>query len=167
MGGAVSRRKARPDLGPLKRFTQEYRQGRKYVYFIQCSEGPIKIGTTGALKSRLDGLQGAHPYPLRLLGCLPGGKDLESSLHRRFRDRWIAGEWYSADVKEDVLRLLAKRFRRGAGRVGRVYLTNHRLRWGRPHVRQWRLWRRRQACRGRSGPTSEWLLLAFAFPRVS
>ena len=39
-----------------------------YIYFIQMDYiGPIKIGIAKDLKTRLNHLQSANPYPLRLL----------------------------------------------------------------------------------------------------
>lgn len=59
------------------------------IYFVQCLENSlIKIGWTEIgsrhrmvqlLRKRL------KPCSLRLLGTMPGGRDIETQLHRRFR----------------------------------------------------------------------------------
>jgi excisionase family DNA binding protein len=65
------------------------------VYFIQDGEGgPIKIGTTGDLYSRLDSLQTANARNLKLLGYQTGGYGVERALHDKFDRSKIRGEWF-------------------------------------------------------------------------
>lgn len=66
------------------------------VYFIQ-SQGThtIKIGyTAGQAQNRLKDLQTAHPYQLNLLATLPGDRNHEKSLHQRFAEYRLKGEWF-------------------------------------------------------------------------
>lgn len=67
-----------------------------WVYFIQEGEGgAIKIGTTtGSPEARRRVLQTAAPRPLHLLTAIPGGPDLERTLHQRFQALQLIGEWF-------------------------------------------------------------------------
>lgn len=68
------------------------------VYFIQAGDdGPIKIGFSGDPAKRLSSLQTANPQPLRLIGVLPGGKDVEATMHSAFSSHRLRGEWFNPD----------------------------------------------------------------------
>jgi predicted transcriptional regulator of viral defense system len=82
------------------------------VYFVQQGEdGPIKIGTTtfAVLDGRLKQLQTASPYPLRLLGVVAGGHDVERRIHERFTTCRLEGEWFSAE--HDLMEFIADNVR--------------------------------------------------------
>jgi Meiotically Up-regulated Gene 113 (MUG113) protein len=66
------------------------------VYFIQCGDvaGPVKIGISGDVQQRLDGIQSHNPHVCRLLGTMAGGRLMEEALHRRFSHSRIRGEWF-------------------------------------------------------------------------
>lgn len=65
------------------------------VYFIQASNGYIKIGVAESPAHRLRTLRGMSPLPLRLILVLPGrGADGESELHGRFAEHRAHGEWF-------------------------------------------------------------------------
>ncbi len=66
------------------------------VYFMQVEpEGPIKIGIAENVQSRLDSIQSASPYPIRVIGVIPrGGIKLERELHRQFKEGRLRGEWF-------------------------------------------------------------------------
>lgn len=67
------------------------------VYFIQGVDGgPIKIGTSTDVESRLRTLQCASPVKLRVVGVVSGGVGLESQLHRRLALHRLHGEWFAA-----------------------------------------------------------------------
>ncbi len=77
------------------------------VYFLQQGDGgPIKIGIAEGtrLDRRLKQLQTASPLPLRLLGIIEGGSDLERRLHEKFAGCRLEGEWFSA--APDLLRFV-------------------------------------------------------------
>lgn len=70
------------------------------IYFIQVGvSGPIKIGYTSnsEAQSRLDGLQTSCPWPLRLIGTIPGEIEDERRFHRLFRRLRTHGEWFLPD----------------------------------------------------------------------
>lgn len=65
------------------------------VYFVQeLPFGPVKIGKTVNLKSRLSQLQNGNPRELVLAGHLIGREGLEKEIHKEFKDLQIEREWY-------------------------------------------------------------------------
>lgn len=74
------------------------RRSERWVYFIQVGEaGPIKIGITKDVKSRLSNLQCGHTEALRLLHHMAGTGTDEAALHERFHSLRISGEWFRPD----------------------------------------------------------------------
>lgn len=73
------------------------------VYFIQC-EGRIKIGLSRNADGRLKELSTGAPAKLVFLARVPGGRQLETALHRRLRDYRVYGEWFhDCDDVRDVM----------------------------------------------------------------
>lgn len=69
--------------------------GQSVVYFVQAGEGgPVKIGTTKDIKTRLIDIQIGCWVEIRLLAELPGNATSEAAFHRRFEEHWIRGEWF-------------------------------------------------------------------------
>ncbi len=74
------------------------------IYFIQRHPvamhedggGPIKIGYTANLRTRLNDLRCASPDELFVLLTLHGDKKDEKALHLEFEEHWIRGEWFRA-----------------------------------------------------------------------
>lgn len=67
------------------------------IYFIQSgSSGPIKIGYSTDITTRLEGFQMGCPIPLRVLAYIPemSLKD-ERKLHRQFATSRCHGEWFN------------------------------------------------------------------------
>lgn len=68
---------------------------KRSVYFIQATDGLIKIGVAGSPEDRLRTLQTMSPVPLKLRLVLPGGgAQREAELHERFREHRSHGEWF-------------------------------------------------------------------------
>jgi Meiotically up-regulated gene 113 len=67
------------------------------VYFISPDDGTVKIGFTTCLKSRLRSLRTAHPKKLMILLVVPGTREDEQELHRRFSNLRVRGEWFKLD----------------------------------------------------------------------
>ena len=64
------------------------------LYFIRMGDGPVKIGRTRNLKSRLKMLQCGSPYPLTVMGVLKDQGDSEGCWHGRFFNQRLVGEWF-------------------------------------------------------------------------
>lgn len=68
---------------------------KECVYLIQSGDnGPIKIGFTRNLKSRLLNIQTGHPYKLKVLLTLDANIETEHDLHVKFSRYRITNEWY-------------------------------------------------------------------------
>jgi hypothetical protein len=65
------------------------------VYFLRAGDA-IKIGRTKNLARRLRALATGSAAPLELLAAVPGGRELEARLHRRWRQLHLRGEWFRA-----------------------------------------------------------------------
>lgn len=68
------------------------------VYFIRAVDsGRIKIGFSFAPQDRFAAFQTASPEPLELLGTIAQGEEVnEASLHQRFADARLHGEWFES-----------------------------------------------------------------------
>ena len=69
-------------------------QGGEFVYFVSSEDGRIKIGTSANVEKRLEALQTSSATRLSLLLTVPGGVDMETELHRRFKHIRESGEWF-------------------------------------------------------------------------
>lgn len=82
-----------------KKRVQEMAYKKRYpgfVYFIQGeSGGPIKIGYTQDIKSRLTSLQTGCPETLKLLLAIPGKIADEQKIHAELDPYRMRGEWFS------------------------------------------------------------------------
>lgn len=78
------------------------------LYFIQMEDGPVKIGRSANVPSRLSSIQCASPYKVRLLGVLVGCGHQEDEFHQLLRRHRMRGEWFKwtnqvGDVVETAL----------------------------------------------------------------
>ncbi len=73
----------------------------KYVYFMKPIgfDGPIKIGCSGWPRQRLLDLSAWSPFPLEILGQVPGSRADEYFLHCCFSDIHLHFEWFKSDPK--------------------------------------------------------------------
>ena len=82
----------------------------QFVYFLKPVErlGPIKIGCSREPHSRLETFMAWSPFPLELIGRVPGDTKDENYLHRCFWDRRSHGEWFhhSVELREAIDRIL-------------------------------------------------------------
>lgn len=68
---------------------------RDKIYFIGYGDtGPVKIGTTHCVFTRLRHLQTACPELLKLLGTMNGDIGFERMLHKKFSEHRLRGEWF-------------------------------------------------------------------------
>lgn len=66
------------------------------IYLVQAGEGgPVKIGVSTDVPSRIRSLQTGIPQPLILLATFPGCRSKERRLHERLARYRIRGEWFS------------------------------------------------------------------------
>jgi len=71
------------------------REGSGFVYFVQAGiDGPIKIGWAIDPLDRVRELQVGNHEQLQLLMTVADNGTLEMTLHERFRDLHIRGEWF-------------------------------------------------------------------------
>ena len=80
---------------------------KEHVYFIQSSDGRIKIGVSNHPEKRLASLQTGHAGELRLLATTPGDYRVERDWHARFAIHRLRGEWFypAADLLEAIAAL--------------------------------------------------------------
>lgn len=65
------------------------------IYFIQNSDGYIKIGRTStSMEDRMKSLQTADPHPLKVLLFIIDSKYSEKHLHLLFDKYRFSGEWF-------------------------------------------------------------------------
>lgn len=67
------------------------------VYFLRLSgmgPGPIKIGCTRSLPSRVTALAAQSPFELEVLATFAGSFGCERRLHKRFQHLRGRGEWF-------------------------------------------------------------------------
>lgn len=65
------------------------------VYLLYCC-GRVKIGKSrDHLRRILNEILPCCPVPMRILRTIPGDRELEASLHKRFDDALIRDEWFA------------------------------------------------------------------------
>lgn len=65
------------------------------IYFLRAGpDGPVKIGQTVNLKSRIASLQTGHHTALITWRVFEGSDQEEAQLHAKFRASHIRGEWF-------------------------------------------------------------------------
>jgi hypothetical protein len=79
----------------VARYQAMVRQAREAtVYYVQRSDGLVKIGYTGRLlQYRLSALRREHG-PLEVLATHKGGRDAERAQHAHFHHLRVVGEWF-------------------------------------------------------------------------
>ena len=84
----------------------------EYVYLIGSEASTlVKIGRTIDVPGRLAAIQRMSPAKLAVLWQAEGGAELETTLHRWFKDRRSHGEWFDfpgRDAREQVMRAIAE-----------------------------------------------------------
>jgi hypothetical protein len=74
-------------------------RSRGFIYFIQAgNDGPIKIGWSEDVRSRLKQLKTANALPLKLLGSIEGTQEVEQFCHKLFSHLLVDGEWFNPDT---------------------------------------------------------------------
>lgn len=78
-----------------RRAVEQRRRDLGLIYYVQRADGLIKIGTTWKLRHRMSQLRREHG-DLQLLLAHSGGYEAERSLHDRFGELRVTGEWFTA-----------------------------------------------------------------------
>ncbi|MFB7467285.1 GIY-YIG nuclease family protein [Streptomyces sp. NPDC056224] len=100
--------------------------GVSYVYVIGSSgSAHVKIGTSISPEKRLKELQTGNPGRLELLWCTPGGRDLESALHKVFDEYRTEGEWFDFREVQPVGAIPLAVYQRAVG-LARTPARNNR-----------------------------------------
>jgi len=73
------------------------RERVRYVYIVRSDAGPVKIGWSSLVESRVLALQHNSAFLVTLLRKYPGGANVERAFHRAFRHCKIGGEWFVFD----------------------------------------------------------------------
>jgi hypothetical protein len=67
------------------------------IYFIQQGkDGPVKIGISWEIKKRLRDISVSSPFNPVVLALIPGNREKEKQLHRKFKKEHLRGEWFKA-----------------------------------------------------------------------
>lgn len=75
-----------------------------WIYFIQHGKnGDIKIGWTKDHFRRFKSLKTGCSKPLRLLGIVPGNKEIEKDFHNHFDHARMSGEWFKWSKTSDAI----------------------------------------------------------------
>ncbi len=65
------------------------------VYFMEAiGANRIKIGITDSLHNRLTLVKTYSPFPVVIIGCMYGYREMETEIHHRFRHLRKNGEWF-------------------------------------------------------------------------
>jgi hypothetical protein len=91
--GLADHRRTIPRVARANR--NQAKAGRSWVYFAQAGDaGPIKIGQTRDVHTRIRALRAMHYEEIRLIGVIPETFIPESRLHNEFGPHRIRGEWF-------------------------------------------------------------------------
>jgi hypothetical protein len=82
-------------------------EGAAVCYFMGGDDGPIKIGYSVNVKSRLQSIQNASPTRLRVLATSSGGIFRERAYHIHFAAHRLKGEWFerTPEIQAEIDRL--------------------------------------------------------------
>ena len=94
-----------------KRFVGDGMKRETFVYFMKPigMAGPVKIGRARDPSKRLKTLGMWSPFPLEIIGQIPGWTEEETYLHRKFADHHSHREWFRASnlLLRTIERILA------------------------------------------------------------
>ncbi len=84
--------------------------GKFFVYALAAADR-VKIGFSDDPDDRLRSIQTGCPYPVRLLGTQQfetrnAAQAREKELHDKFGARRVHGEWFFADIRDELLLML-------------------------------------------------------------
>lgn len=65
-----------------------------FIYFATIGTGTVKIGFAKNVAGRIAIMQSDSPFPVTLLGVVPGSRADERKLHELFAEERERGEWF-------------------------------------------------------------------------
>lgn len=78
------------------------------VYFAYSPDAKkVKIGYSNSPESRIQSLQTGSPVPLKIIGTIAGGQDVEKKLHEMFSRDHSHGEWFH--MSEEIDRFIKEK----------------------------------------------------------
>jgi hypothetical protein len=93
---------------------ERMKESAAHVYIVYCEHAGdrwYKIGISGDFDARLPAIQTGCPLPISVLlvGEVTGARHIEKSLHTRFAEFRVSGEWFSLphDKLAEAVRILA------------------------------------------------------------
>lgn len=86
------------DLFKGGRRPRKYKPKGSWVYFVADTAARVKIGFSKTPLHRLQQIQQGTGMACRILGVLPGGRDVEEKIHTQFEHLRTRGEWFKDDA---------------------------------------------------------------------
>ena len=88
--------------------TRYKREAVGYVYAVQISTGPIKVGFSKGARIRIQNMQTACPYKMLPIGEKRGTQADEEAMHKLLERDHIRGEWFNNTPR--AVRILSEYF---------------------------------------------------------
>lgn len=88
----------------------EHKDKKSFVYFVELvGQGVMKIGRAKDIASRVSSIQSSTPGEIKLLGTIPGGREVERDAHSHFAQHRARGEWFSLnpEVRSQVVHIVS------------------------------------------------------------
>lgn len=93
---------------PYEAYTRVMGIADCFVYLIADQNRRVfKIGMSTNIRGRVKRLQRYASEPLEVLWLTPGGRELETALHKRFKERRLTNEWFDFSGIDDPATLVA------------------------------------------------------------
>lgn len=110
---AVDVRQYQENQRAKERYEAQLRSAREAtVYYVQRSDGLVKIGFTARYQQRMGTLRRQFG-PIQVLATHKGGRDAERAVHLRFAADRVTGEWFRVgpELFAHIERIKARRAR--------------------------------------------------------
>lgn len=62
--------------------------------YVLRSDNLVKIGFSEDIRTRVRSIVASVPVPVEFVGHMPGNREVEKYLHRRFAESHFSGEWF-------------------------------------------------------------------------
>lgn len=112
-----------------------------WVYIVRADNGPLKVGVTTSVRSRVMAFQQSSPNRISLVSVVAAGKFLESRIKHRWRETRMWGEWFRpAQIIESDISLLNSRGARAILTEAELIVDAYGRRCGHQFDRPWLDW---------------------------